>query len=319
MVQKIIIDADAGIGDAVAVALALFDPQIDVIAVTATAGCVSGQAVTRNLQAVIEALDPPKWPRLGGSTAVVPTNSGRGRDDAITAETLDGPGGLGDFEFEVADLHNLRDAAKVMIDAVRNDPNEITLLTLGPLTNVKMASELLPGFLGLLKGLYCQGGSVECGGDVTAAAEFNIFANPEAARHVLHSAATKTLVPLDVSRRPVLTFELFDRVRSRSHAVLAEFLGRLLPFAFRVQHNVLGCEGVPLHEVTALCAISQPRLFESQPMSVEVETSGDLTRGMTVFDRRGIPQWQENIDVLNDVDTQGVLDYFDRIVAGSVL
>ncbi len=165
-----------------------------------------------------------------------------------------------------------------------------------------------------LKEIVVFGGSVRRGGDVTAAAEFNMYANPEAARTVLCSPATKTLVPLDICQKVVLTFEQYGRVKPPEGSPTGELLERLLPFAFRAHHQFLGLEGVALNELVALAAISQPRLFESEPMAVDVETSGELTRGMTVFDRRGIPNWQTNIDVLTEVDAQGVLDYFSRIL-----
>lgn len=314
MAHKILIDTDPGIGDAVAIALALFDPNLDVVAITATPGCVSSQVATRNIQTIIEMTDPPKWPRLGGSSLELPTVDGR-RAAAVRAFTeRNGPYGLGEIEFGVADLHSMKEADKVMIDIVRDQPNEVTILTLGPLTNIELAAERAPEFLELLGGLVCLGGSIQEGGDVTATAEFNIFANPESARHVLRSPATKTLVPLDVSTRMVLTFEQFDRLTAPTASPLAQFLQDLLPFAFRAHHEQLGQEGIRLPEVTALASIAEPRLFGRESMALDVETRGELTRGMTVFDRRGVEQWQTNIDVLTTVDAQGVLDYFTRTV-----
>jgi len=312
--QKVIIDADPGIGDAVAMALALFDPNLDVVAVTATAGRVNGSLATRNTHAVIEELDPPKWPRLGGSTAEVPPSTVDYRATSVGTRELHGENGLGDCLLRFAEMHNLRDSAKVMVDAVRNAPDAVTVLTLGPLTNVDIACELDPQFLSRLNGLLCLGGSVEGRGDVTAVAEFNMFADPEAARNVLRSPAPKTLIPLEVAQQPVLTFDLYDRLFEAADGVLSGLLSRLLPFSLRAHHQHLGLEGVPLHEVTALCALACPRLFETERMAVDVETGGELTRGMTVFDRRGAPQWQTNIDVVREVDAQGVLDYFGRIV-----
>ncbi|MCH7686693.1 MAG: nucleoside hydrolase [Planctomycetes bacterium] len=314
MTQKLIIDADPGIGDAVAIALALLDPDLDVVAVTATSGCVSGKDATRNIQTIIEMLDPPKWPRLGGSDVPIAPQIRETKAAAKSFVSMNGPNGLGDLEFRVADLHSVRESAKVMIDAVRDRPYEITLLTLGPLTNVELACERAPDFLDLLKGLICLGGTVESGGDVTATAEFNIYANPEAARNVLLSPATKTLVPLDISSKLILTFEQFDRLSGSAGSSIGRFLSQLLPYAFRAYHEQLGLEGICLQEVTALAAIAIPRLFESHSMAVNIETQGELTRGMTVFDRRGVEQWQTNIDVFSDVDTQGVLDYFNRVV-----
>ncbi|MFQ5731767.1 MAG: nucleoside hydrolase, partial [Planctomycetaceae bacterium] len=96
--QKILIDADPGIGDAVAIALSLYDPQLDVVAVTATAGRVSGAVATRNTQAVIDELDPPKWPRVGGSAAHAPAAVIDFRATAVSASMLNGRDGLGDCE-----------------------------------------------------------------------------------------------------------------------------------------------------------------------------------------------------------------------------
>ena len=314
MPQKVLIDADPGIGDAVAVSLAILDPDIDVVAITATPGCIAGKQSTRNIQAIVETLDPPKWPRLGGASG--PAVAG-GVDYGVVGvgpSEVNGPSGLGDWEFRVAELHHPRDSVKLMTEMVRVYPNEITLLTLGPLTNVEIACERAPDFLGLLKGLVCLGGAVESGGDVTAAAEFNICANPEAARNVLRSPATKTLVPLDVSNSVVLTFEQFDRLVTSPSSALCRFFGELLPFAFRAHHQHLGLEGIPLREVVALASIALPRVFQGRAMAIDVETTGELTRGMTVFDRRRTQQWQTNIDVLTEVDAQAVLDYFSRIV-----
>jgi inosine-uridine nucleoside N-ribohydrolase len=176
--HKLIIDADPGIGDALAIAVALFDPEIDLIGLTATAGCVSGRTATRNVQAIVEQLDSSKWPRLGGLTSDVPVESPPLDPVGEMVAKVNGPSGLGNLEIEVADLHNIRDPARVLTELVRMAPNEITLLTLGPLTNVERACERSPDFLGLLKRLICLCGTVDGGGDVTAAAEFNVYCDP---------------------------------------------------------------------------------------------------------------------------------------------
>jgi len=315
--QKIIIDTDPGIGDAVALAVALADPNLDVLGLTATAGVVSGDDASRNVQAIVERLDPPKWPRLGSSSEEWPVSPLASDGETGLVACLNGVQGLGDYEFEIADLHHRRASAKLMIDIVRANPHAVTLLTLGPLTNVEIAMERAPDFLDLLKGMVCLGGSVAAGGDVTAAAEFNIYANPQAARNVLRSPATKTLVPLDISNRLVLTYDQFARMSAGGESPACCLLTELLPFSFRAHHQHLGLEGVPLREIMALASISQPRLFEPSSMAVDVETGGELTCGMTVFDRRGTQRWKENIDVLLDVDIHGVMDYFRRIIRGS--
>lgn len=214
MPRKLIIDADPGIGDALAIAVAALDPNIDLIGVTASSGCVSGMVATQNILTVIESVDPDKHPRLGASTASRPIFRQGGVEPPgfLDPLRLNGNYGLGTAEIPMAQLHNQRESAKLMIDLVKNNPHEVTLLTLGPLSNVAIACELAPDFLDSLQRLVCLGGSVGVGGDVTAAAEFNIFADPVSAQSVLQSAATRTLVPLDVSNKTVLSFDQFDRL-----------------------------------------------------------------------------------------------------------
>ncbi len=307
----LVIDADPGIGDAVAIAAALCDPHVDVVGLTAVGGCVSGLQAGRNLQALVEALDPPKWPRLGTSEspACRPPD-----DEAFPVALLNGPHGLGDWEPGMADLHHQRDATKVLSELSKAHPHELLVLTLGPLTNIALTVERDPGFLDRLLGLYCLGGAVDVAGDVTPVAEFNIYANPASARSVLRSPASKTLIPLDVSRKAMLTFEQLDRLTLDETHATGRALQSLLSFALRAQHQHHGMESLWLPELTALAAITQPQLFHRANMAVDVELDGKLTRGMTVFDRRHRPAWRPNLEVVRDVDAQGLIDYLSNVL-----
>jgi len=306
--RKLIIDVDPGIGDALAIVTALLDPELDVTALTAVAGRVTARDATRNLQAVVEQLDPPKWPRIGAASQRHSNREMLPGDDLKDLELVNGPTGLGDWEFPVAELHHRHESAKLMTDQVKAEPNTLTVLTLGPLTNVAAASERQPEFLDQVVRLVCLGGSVSAGGDITPAAEFNVFIDPESAHAVLLSPATKTLVPLDVSRRVVLTLETLKRLPSQ-HTRAGGFLQQLLSYSFRAHHQYLGVEGIPLPEIVALAAISRPQLFRTEMMTIDVEVRGHLTQGMTVFDRRPSRVRTANIEVVTDVDAQGVLDY----------
>lgn len=314
MPRKLIIDVDPGIGDALALYVAMCDPDLDVVALTATAGCVPAKTATRNLQTIVEQLDPDKWPRIGAAPENGDVPYGEKAKSVQQITKLHGPSGLGDRQFNVADLQNRHESAKMMTDLVRANPNVYTLLTLGPLTNVEIACERCPDFLNMLGSLVCLGGSVNAGGDANAAAEFNMFYNPTAARYVLTSPATKTIVPLDVSNKVVLTFEEFNRLGLESTSRRQEFLHETLSYYLRAHHEHLGLEGIVLRELAALAYISHPRLFKSKSMAVDVETRGELTRGMTVFDRRATEKWQSNIDVVTDVDSRGVLDYLMAVM-----
>jgi inosine-uridine nucleoside N-ribohydrolase len=314
LTQKLIIDADPGIGDALAIALALLDPDVDVVGITPTAGSTSGLNASLNMQAIVSLLDPSKWPRLGwaGGHASSPALPG-GPDPQV----LNGATGIGDLEAPIAEPHQRHEAAKMLIDLVKSCPNELTLLTLGPLTNVELALERHPELLMELNQIVVQGGSVAAGGDVTATAEFNIYSAPEAARTVLNSPAAKTLVPYDTTQKVTLTYADYGRLKFDGKTRLGRLLEQTLPFAFRAHHEHLGMEGIAIPEVVALVSILHPRLFQRRSMCVDVETQGELTRGMTVFDRRRRSPKSPNIDVISDVDSQGVLDYIARIITST--
>lgn len=311
--RKLIIDADPGIGDSLAILLALLDPEIDLLAVTAVAGCVSAKDATRNLHGVLAQLDPPKLPRVGSAV------ESEAHDHPVSAlehlAKLNGPSGLGDCEMLIAELHRAHESPKVLTDLVKQYPNSITLLTLGPLTNVAAAIERMPEFMPLLGGLVCLGGAINVGGDATPVAEQNMFRDPEAARLVLRSPATKTLVPLDAADRVEMTIDQFDRVLGDADSTSVQFLKRVMPFAFRAYHHCLGMEGFLPREVVALAAISRPDLFRGEPMAIDIETEGRLTWGMSVADRRRFSRSQPNIDVMLEVDSQGVLDYMRETLA----
>ncbi len=311
MAHKLIIDADPGIGDALTIALALMDPEVDVLGITPTAGCLSGEQASRNIQSIVAMLDPPKWPRTAWTNGHPCTSTLLGGPNHMV---LNGRGGLGDLKAFVPEPHQPYEPAKVLVDLVRAQPHEITLISLGPLTNIELAQERFPEFLGQLKDLVILGGTVDSGGDVTAAAEFNIYAAPESARAVINSPATKTLVPRDVSSRVILSYDLYSRLDPDVRRPFGQFLEQTLPFALRAHHEHLGMEGFPLNEVVALAAMTQPQAFERKTYFADVETQGELTRGAVVVDRRRSSRTPPNIDVLTEVDPQAVLDYFTGVI-----
>jgi purine nucleosidase len=300
MARKVILDVDPGIDDALALALALFDPRLEVVAVTAVGGNVSPEQATRNAQAVVEQLDPPRWPRLGA--AVAP-------DSPLPADSrhLFGADGLGQNDFAVAQLHHQHPADKVIVDEVRAAPEEVTIVALGPLTNIARAFRRDPALPGLVGQLLIMGGTVSAPGNVTPAAEFNIYSDPLAAREVFRSATTKTLVPLDVTSQVMMTFDLFDQLPDEFSRV-GGFLRKILPFMFRAYRQHVGLEGIHVHDAVALMAALQPELFTTEAMACDVETQGELTTGATVFDRRPIREWRRNVEVAVGIDAVATMD-----------
>lgn len=298
MARKIILDVDPGIDDALALTLALFDPRLEVVAVTAVAGNVSAEQATRNVQAIIEQLDPPRWPRIGA--AVQPE-----RDPLVDSLHVHGADGLGNADFPVAELHHQHPSDKVITDEIRKAPEAITLVALGPLTNIATVLRRDPGLAEQMGQLVIMGGTLRGPGNVTPAAEFNIYCDPPAAREVFRSRTTKTLVPLDITSQVMMTYDLLHRLPDESTSAGA-FLRRVLPFAFRSHRQLFGLEGAHVHDAVALMALTEPGLFETERLAVGVETQGEITLGATVFDRRSAPTWRPNIDVASSVDVAGV-------------
>ncbi len=284
LTRKLAIDADPGIGDALAIALAVYDPGFEVLCLTAVGGRVSGVQATRNILAILAHLDPPRWPRLGFSedpAAPLPDNM-----LGPMSEQLNGMTGLGELPIPDAELHQHHDSAKVLVETVKAHPHDVTILTLGPLTNIARAQEMYPHFLEQVKEIVCLGGCVAVGGDITAAAEFNMHAGPEVARKVLGSPVTRTMVPLDASRKVVLSFEQYDRLKFNRLARMGRFLEQTIPFALRSHRQYLGHEGITLDDVVALASIRESRWFSRETYSMDVELQGEITRGATIFDRR---------------------------------
>jgi len=303
MARKVILDVDPGIDDAVAMCLALLDPRLEVVAVTATGGNVSAEQASRNVHAIIEALDPPRWPRIGVAAV----------DTVLPADgrQLHGKNGLGDALFNVAELVHRHPADKVICEEVRAAPSDVTILALGPLTNIAAALQREHDLATLVGHLIIRGGTVISPGDVTAAAEFNFYCNPVAARHVLRTPVTKTLLPLDVTSQVVMTYDLFDQLPGEESS-LGNLLRRLLPFAFRAYRQQWGMEGIFLHDVVPVVMALHPELFESEAMFGGVETGGELTTGMTVFDRRPNSAGQPNTEVVASLDVAGIIDCIMR-------
>jgi inosine-uridine nucleoside N-ribohydrolase len=150
-----------------------------------------------------------------------------------------------------------------------------------------------------------MGGTVSGPGNVTPAAEFNMYCDPESARSVLLSHSTKTLIPLDVTNQVVLNYDLFNKLPDESTRV-GRFLRQILPPVFRAYRREFGLEGIHVHDLVALLAVTDPDLFTTEEMAGDVETMGDLTSGATVFDRRRVPAWRHNVEVATAVDAEGV-------------
>jgi purine nucleosidase len=307
MPRKVIIDCDPGIDDAVALTMALFDPRLDVVAVTAVAGNVSAEQATINVQAIVEQLDPPRYPRFGAASA--PDHA-----PYVDARHLHGADGLGNAGLAVSKHARQHPSEKLICDEIRSAPGEVTLLCLGPLTNLARALARDPDLLSLVGRVVIMGGSAKCVGNVTACAEFNIYCDPASARTVFRSPTTKTVVPLDVTDPVVWSLDLLKQLPDDTTRA-GRLLGKILPHLFRTYRQELGLERIDLPDAVAVSAMLQPELFQTTDLAGDVETSGDLTLGATIFDRRPNSLQRADIEVALEVDASAVADCILRCLA----
>jgi purine nucleosidase len=303
MTRKVILDCDPGIGDAVALCHALFDKRLEVVAVTAAAGNVTAAQASRNVQAIVERLDPPRLPRLGAAR--------RGSTQAIDLLQLHGSDGLGNAGFEVSQLHHKHPSDKLISDEVRAAPGQVTIICLGPLSNVARAFQRDPQLPELVDRIIIAGGAVNGIGNVTPSAEFNVYYDPASARDIFRSPTTKTLIPLDVTQQVKFTLEFMEELPGEETRA-GRLLRRIVPFAYRAYHQQLGQESIYLHEAVALAATIHPELFETVEMAGDVELSGELTTGATIFDRRLNQHSGSNMEVAIQVDAAAVKDSIVR-------
>jgi purine nucleosidase len=307
MHRKVIIDCDPGIDDAVALTMALFDTRLEVVAVTAVEGNVEADQASRNVQAIIEQLDPPRMPRIG--VASPGENS-----QSPFAYHIHGKDGLGNTGLAVSELVRQHPAEKLICDEVKAAPGEVTIICLGPLTNVARALARDPHLPSQLGRLVIMGGSVNGIGNATQCSEFNFFTDPESAREVIRSQATKTIIPLDVTSQVTWSLGLSEQLPPETTRAGA-LLRKILPYLFRSYRHELGLEMIHLHDAVAIAAAIHPELFVTRELEGDVETQGELTRGMSIFDRRPTALSRSDLEVALECDSAAIADAIVRGLA----
>ncbi len=307
MPRRLIIDCDPGIDDAVALCVGLFAPALDIVAVTAVEGNVPAEMASTNVQTIIERLDPPKIPRIGCAS------SGNNLDYR-DARFVHGKDGLGEVGFETSSHHQRKPSEKIICDEVKADPGNISIICLGPLTNIARAIQRDAAFIENVDQLIIMGGSVAGIGNITSAAEFNIYCDPESAQQVFDAPVQKILIPLDITMQVHFTLDFLRELPDKTSRI-GRFLREVLPHLYRNYRQRLGQESVHIHDVVALMQLLEPDLFELVSMAGQVEVGGELSRGATLFDQRSKRQWPNNMEVARVVDVtavkQAVLRYLD--------
>ncbi|MGQ0809879.1 MAG: nucleoside hydrolase [Nitrospiraceae bacterium] len=288
---RVIIDTDPGVDDALAILLALRSPELEIVAITTVCGNVPVGQATRNLFRALQ-LEKPHAELMIGQGAARPLEVPL--VNATDFHGADGVGDLGRFEDSGGRLRypepalpgSLPTAQEVWRQCVRRYPGELTLITLGPLTNLALGLKVDPTTIAKLRNVICMGGAIAVPGNVSPAAEFNMYADPHAAQRVIESGLPVTLVPLDVTTHVSLNRKALRNLTARTSDPVCRFVGDATGPALRFAEDVEGHGLFYLHDPLAVGAVIDPSLLTLTPLHMEVVTSGHGVRGMTLADRR---------------------------------
>jgi inosine-uridine nucleoside N-ribohydrolase len=272
--SRVVIDTDPGVDDAFALLLAMRSPELKIEGITAVAGNVPLELTLPNALRMVEIAGRTEIPVAAGAKAPLLRR-------LVTAAYAHGENGLGGAVFPEPTIKPVAEPAAALIRAViRKYPKEVTLITVGPLTNVAAALNSDPELASLVKGVVMMGGSLS-GGNITPAAEFNIYVDPEAARIVFQSGIPVTMVGLDVTRRTSLTDE-HVRVLEAAQNPVSQAAAKIARHAIDHNREQGFLVGPNMHDSLAVAALLDPSILKWKEYYVDVETTGELSAGQTL-------------------------------------
>jgi len=308
--RRVIIDTDPGIDDALALVLAFSSPELSVEAITTVAGNVEVSQAARNACAILDVIDPDPRPPVAVGAASPLKHPLR---TALEYHGEDGLGGLDRFKtgegrprYPEPELRLATQGAPALIaELIGSAPGELTLICIGPLTNLAIAILSDPIRVRKVKEIVIMGGAIEVPGNVTAGAEFNLYVDPHAAEVVLTSGLPITLVPLDVTERVVLTAGQVKAVVRPTGNRVTQFVCDSTERLFQYMQERTGCAEIPLHDPLAVGVVLDPSLVVRRPLHVEVETAEGPAQGMIAADMAQIKNaWKKppNLQVCTGVE-----------------
>ena len=308
--RKIIIDTDPGQDDAVAILLAFASPEdVEVIGITVVAGNVPLPLTQRNARIICELAGRRDVKAFAGEAAPLSR-------PLVTAEHVHGKTGLDGPQLPEPTMPLAgEDAVGFIIDTLRSEPaGTVTLCPLGPLTNIATAFRRAPDIVERVQEIVLMGGAYFEVGNITPAAEFNIYVDPEAADEVFTSGAKIVVLPLDVTHKAMTNKRRVDAFRALGTEV-GGMVAAWTNFFERFDKEKYGGEGAPLHDPCVIAWLIRPELFSGRFLNVMIETKGEFTTGMTVADWWGVSRREPNALFLGDVDAEGFFELLTERLA----
>jgi purine nucleosidase len=299
MARKIIIDTDPGQDDAVAILLTLGSPELELLGVTAVAGNVPLKLTQKNARKVCE---------LAGRTDIK-VFAGAIRPlvrQLVTAEEVHGKTGLNGPDLPEPKMPlQEQHAVDFIIETLMREPaGTVTLCPLGPLTNIALALIREPKIAPRIQEIVLMGGGFFEGGNVTPAAEFNIYVDPQAADVVFRAGVPTVVMPLDVTHKALTSRNRTAAIRNIGNKV-GKATAEMLDYFERFDESKYGTDGGPLHDPCVIAYLLKPKLFKGPECNVSVEIASELTMGMTVVDWWGVTKRPKNATVMRDIDSDG--------------
>ena len=298
--RRVVLDCDPGHDDAMAILMAAASPAITLAAITTVAGNQSLEKTTLNARRVCSVAGIDGVPIAAGSARPL-------RRDPIVAGRIHGASGLDGVEWgEPTVGQDPRHAVDLIIELAEDGGAPLTIVAVGPLTNLAAALARAPHIAGRVERIAIMGGAIGLG-NWTPAAEFNIRADPEAAALVIESGAPVTLVPLEVTHRALATDAVMARIAAIGTPV-AEMSVALMRFFAATYAETFGFEAPPVHDPCAVASVIDPSALVTRRMNVAIETASELTLGRTVCDVYRSTERPPNADVGIDLDVDRFWD-----------
>jgi purine nucleosidase len=308
MPKKIIFDTDPGIDDACAILLALASPELSIEGLSVVHGNCSLHQATKNALSVLELAHASHIPVAVGCELPLVQPS-------LLAPETHGDTGLGYAKLpEPRTRPTVQHGSDFLIEKILSSPGEITLVAIGPLTNVALAIRQEPRIVNAIKELVIMGGAIRYDGNTTALAEFNTYVDPHAAHIVYHAGMPTTLVPLDVTYQCILTPEDVKTIR-RIDSPITQFVEDATRFYMEYHDEYQGIQGCVINDPLALALTFAPELCTYQELPVDVDISGGISMGKTIGDFYNYTKKPANMKVALGVKPRDFMDLFvERIV-----
>lgn len=303
MAEKIIYDTDPGIDDALGLLLLAASPEIDLLAITVTHGNTSQEKCLNNALKLVELTGITKVPVARGAEEPLVK-------ELSVAEETHGEGGLGYAILPKSAISPCSELAHdLIIRVVRENPGEVTLLCVGPMTNIALAFLKAPEIVSKVRRIVSMGGAIHYPGNVTPQAEYNVFCDPEAFEIVLKSGIDFTLVPLDVTYQCILTTDHLEKI-TEARSEIRNFIFDSTHFYMEFHEDYQGIKGCAINDPLAVAILLDPTLVKNRDYYLTIELTSPTSKAKTIADHYGLLKSAPNAKVSMEVDVERFMELF---------